>query len=157
MKRRKPDLPRFQQNILHPADQARVLKAVRASPGVHLRAIARLTGLHPNVIRGYVQHLVRAGHVVERQLGPRILVYPRERAPNAGHRAVAADHELQGAEQRRLLAFIQQRPGLRQKDIVDAAQAWGWPRSTTQHRLQRLVEANLVHCDVDGQAKRYRP
>lgn len=148
-------LPRFQGNILRPEARMRILAVIRAQPGLTQRALARETGLHPNVVRGHLQVLARQGHVVRRRLGSRILVYPAQGAPSRSRRAVAADAELRLDMQRRLLAVIQKHPGLRQDQILEATQKWHWPRATAQHRLGRLVEAGVVTCQPQGREKHY--
>lgn len=148
--------PRFRQSVLYPEDTARVLAAVRAAPGSVLRSLAATTDLHPNVVRGHAQVLCDQGHVELRRTGSRILVYPTEVAPAHGKRALATAMELRLEEQQRLLAFIKQNPGLDQAGIVKAAQVWGWARSTTQHRLGRLVQAGLVDMAVVNGKRCYR-
>ena len=147
--------PRFRQSVLYPEDTARVLAAVRAAPGSVLRALALATDLHPNVVRGHAQVLSDQGRVELRRMGSRILVYPIEVAPGHGKRALVTAMELQLKEQQRLLAFIKQNPGLGQAGIAKATWAWKWARSTTQHRLGRLVQAGLVNVAIVNGKRRY--
>lgn len=147
--------PRFRQNVLYPKDTARVLEAIRAVPGSVLRALALATDLHPNVVRGHAQVLAEQGHVELRRTGSRILAYPIEVAPGRGKRALAADRELRLKEQQRLLAFLAENPGLQQARILEVVKAWGWARSTAQHRLHRLVESGLVICEARPAASHY--
>jgi predicted transcriptional regulator len=147
--------PRFRQNVLYPKDSARIREAVQRSPGSTLRALGLTLELHPVVVRGHVQLLARQGQVAQRRLGSRILVYPLQSAPKRGKRVVAAEVELRSEMQRRLLALIAEHPGLRQGEILEETSKWGWPRSTAQHRLGRLVEAGVVACKERRREKRY--
>ena len=153
---RLPELPRFEYYFLYPKDEARVLQAISRSPGLSLRAIGRATGLHIGVVRGHVHRLTKQRRIAQRRHGARILAYPRPSAPKDDRRAVAADQELRLEEQRRLLAFIAGRPALTQTDILEATAQWGWARSTTQHRLGRLIKAGLVKSRRRGREKLYR-
>jgi predicted transcriptional regulator len=52
--------------------------------------------------------------------------------------------------------WIERHAGAAQREILDAMLAQGWSRSTTQHRLQRLVAGGAVELGNQGRRRTYR-
>lgn len=55
-----------------------------------------------------------------------------------------------------LHGWLSERPEAHQKEVLEAMESLhGWGRSTTQHRLTRLVEGGLVSIRLQGRLKFY--
>lgn len=143
---------RYKRAVLRPEDEPRVLEAIRREPGRSLRSISRATGVHPTAVRGHVNRLARTGQLREfRVSATRSRFYAGETAPSD----LAVDHELRQAGQPQLLSWIARNPGATQLDLLAHTQSLGWSRSTTQHRLKRLVEQGLVATSRHGKYNHY--
>jgi len=111
------------------------LHVVRAHPGISGREIAMRVGAPPSTVNRALRRLL-AVQVLERRHGPgrsRRYFEPGSRL------AMPLDPEPQ-----RLVAWFEGKGWIRQLDALQATAAWGWSRSTTQHRLKRLVESGAL-------------
>ena len=128
--------------------RAAVLAFIRTNPGVSFRGVCRGTGLASGTALHYVNAAERHGLVHSVALGRRRLLFPAGRvAANVPAHFALMDPDL--VVLRDWLTTQQHRPC--QKAVLDhAATAWSWSRSTTQHRLGRLVGAGLVKCGPQG-------
>lgn len=119
----------------------RVMDAIQAHPGIHERALARLTGQAPGTVRHHVAVLAQQGLVARVRDGKVVRLHDARPGP-PGDPAAAA---LLEPALRRLDAWRREHPGASAAEAVrHAVGAWGWSRSTAYHRLARLDEALLV-------------
>lgn len=146
-----PVHPRFKRYVLFPEDQQRLLQEVRKRPGSTMRELRQVTGLHHAKVTGHLKRLEEAGLVAVQRWQGADRIFPAEAAGN-----LRADLELRQPAQRRLLLLIESKPDLRQDEILALAAGWGWPKSTTQHRLKRLEKVGVIRRETTGD-RRYRP
>lgn len=119
-------------------NRARIRAVVAAKPGLSFRAISRATGIASGTARHHLSVLQRRREIVEERVGRRLLAY----------------YPAGLDESKRLKARIQRDAALAQvyetvrrlgqpcqSMILDAVEQ---PRSTTQHRLGRLVAMGAV-------------
>jgi hypothetical protein len=116
----------------HPRRQ-RLLAHVLERGAVGPREAARATGIPPTAALHHLVQLKRHGLVLETRAGVRILFHAPQQAPLPSFPGWSILH-----------TWIAQNPEQRQKAILAAMQGHGWPRSTTQHRLRRVLAAGLV-------------
>ena len=113
---------------------------VNREPGICYRAIVRASGLSMGTVAHHLRMLKKQGLVTESALGQRRTFYPQgSRVPGAADATLAREPALQ-----QLLDIVALRESTSQGAVLDALQAAGWPRSTTQHRLSRLVALGKV-------------
>ncbi len=138
---------------MDPLPRRRILDYVRGNPGATFREVLRNTGLSDGAGRHHVNVLVREARVLERTHRS-TLRYFENAAPFRDHwRAVVL---LREPELMAMHGWIATNPGCTQKDILAwAAEVPGWSRSTTQHRLKRLVDEGLLTLKPHGRFKRY--
>lgn len=114
--------------------RARILDYVAKHPGTPARGIYRAPGLVGRSLKPVLDDLVAQGALVR---------VPRGRS-HAYFRSAADLEAWRGAPDAnlaRLAKYLESHPGATQGDVVrHAARYWGWPRSTTQHRLRRMKE-----------------
>ncbi len=112
-----------------------IMAYVEANPGQSFRALSRGTRIPTGTLTHHLGVLKRHGRLAERPLGIRRLFYPADAVVSD---PVAATMNLEptlGA----LHAFVAANGSVMQNVVLAAFEAQGWPRSTTQHRLGRLV------------------
>jgi DNA-binding transcriptional ArsR family regulator len=125
-----------ERSLRHPLRQ-RLLDAVRAHPGIHERALARLAGEAPGTVRHHVGVLVRQGLATRVRDGR--VVRLRDARPDALRAGDPAAALLLEPALGRLDGWRREHPGATPADAVrHAVEAWGWSRSTAYHRLARL-------------------
>lgn len=129
-----------------------LLQTIRAHPGATFRELVRSTGLAGGTARHHLTVLRRQGHIVERRHRSTLRFFVAG-THNDDWEAVVL---LRQAGLARLHGWLQEHPGVIQKDALEVAAEWGWSRSTTQHRLQRLVDAGLLEAVPQGRRKMYR-
>jgi len=113
---------------------------IATHPGISFRALGRTTGLPTGSLAHHLRMIKRAGDVVEAQLGHRRTFYPAtSRVPNAAEATLAREPALV-----ELQTWIAGQGRACQRAALDAMQGNGWSRSTTQHRLTRMVALGLV-------------
>ncbi len=140
--------------ILDQPKRRRLLDYIKRFPGTTFREVVRATGFASGTTRHHLNVLKRHGLVAE---------YPHKKTlrlfqPSADLESTWQTVVLmRDPHLHRLLMWLDDNPGRPQKGIIEAASDWGWSRSTTQHRLGRLVDEGLVECREFGQSKRYEP
>jgi predicted transcriptional regulator len=132
----------------HP-NRAKLHAIILQDPGINFRQLARASGLAAGTARHHLTVLGRAGLVVEQGFGfTRRFFAPR--APSD-----AAVVLLRESSLKQLHDWIKANPGAPQLQVLDAMAPLGWSRSTTQHRLQRLVQGGALQLRCQGRFKRY--
>ncbi|MES2155270.1 MAG: helix-turn-helix domain-containing protein [bacterium] len=115
--------------------RASILAWVEANPGQGFRALSRGTCIPTGTLAHHLGILKRRGLVADRALGPRRLFYPTDAIVDDPAKAAMNLHPGLAA----LYAFVQANGPCMQNVVLAAFEAQGWPRSTTQQRLRRLV------------------
>lgn len=134
----------------HPKRQA-IFHYVQQNPGANFREVVRRTSIPAGTVRHHLTVLQRSGHLVERPHRSTIRLFENRAFDQAWHAVVLLrEPALAG-----LHAWLKANPGSAQKDVLEGMEAAGWSRSTTQHRLSRLVEAGLVSLRLQGRLKIY--
>jgi predicted transcriptional regulator len=134
----------------HPRRQ-QLLALIREDPGASFRAIARLLDMQAGTVRHHLNVLRRSGLIVERIHGATTRFFDAE----------ARDDDWVGTVLRRdadlatLHDWLKLNPRASQGQVLHAMAAKGWQRSTTQHRLKRLVEGGLAAVFAQGRYKLY--
>lgn len=124
----------------HPARQ-RLLEVAQAQPGLGLREACRRAGVPYATGVHHLAILRRARLVAFVRLGRRLLLC----LPGAEGKTLSAAPARRTADEGRLLEAVNARTLPFQSDLVEHARVqWGWPASSTRHRLGQLVGAGLV-------------
>ena len=135
----------------HPR-RTRIFAYIQSHPGATFREVARATAVAMGTARHHLSVLKRRGAIMER-----------------GHRGTTRFFENHGkfevswpfvvllreAPLRRLHDWLAAHPGAPQKEVLEAMEGIGWSRSTTQHRLQRLVDGGVLELRPQGRLKVY--
>lgn len=117
-----------------------VLAAVHAQPGICFRALGRATGLPAGVLSHYARQLKKKGEIQDAKLRHRRTFYPGEcKLPSEAEATMVREPAL-GT----LRDWLEARGSTTQRAALDAMAALGWPRSTSQHRISRLVAMGVV-------------
>jgi len=138
----------------HPRRKA-IFTYVCSHPGATFREVAREVGLAAGTARHHLTVLRRAGHIVEHPFRSSVRFFENHGkfANNWRETVLLREPALSVLED-----WIKENPGAAQKDILDAmAHLHQWSRSTTQHRLGRLVGEGLAHVTHSGRLLHYKP
>ena len=127
-----------------------IMEAVRGNPGVAFRELSRLIGLPPGTLRHHLNVLRRAQCIVERQHGARLCFFHAESDANWVETVLRREPALAV-----LLDWLKLNPRVPQSDVLLAMEIQGWSRSTTQHRLSRLVDGGAATVFLQGRFKLY--
>lgn len=139
--------------LQHPRRKA-IHDYVVAHPGATFREVAREVRLPAGTARHHLSSLKRAGLLVEHPFHASVRFFENHGKYAKTWRETTVRRDPALAE---LEAWLNAHPGAAQKDILDAMeQANGWSRSTTQHRLARLVAEGLVHATASGRRLHYQ-
>jgi predicted transcriptional regulator len=129
---------------------------VRASPGYHLREIARVTDLSITLTDYHLRFLEKHELVSSAMDGEYKRFYPRYALGDAGARPALSDREkaaLGFLRQRvplRAISFLMEREGAFHGEILASVSV---SASTLTHHLKKLLRAGIVARDPD---QRYR-
>lgn len=124
--------------LLQARSRRRLMEAIQATPGIHERGLARLTGLAPTTVRHHVDVLAAHGLVRKRRDGRRTRLF--DGRPGTPAAAPALEPEL-----RQLDDWLRAHPDAgRSATVRHATASWGWRRSTAYHRLARLEAAKAA-------------
>ncbi len=123
------------------------------NPGTAFRELVRDTGIPAGTARHHLSVLARCGLIREERHRNTLRFF---RSDSRFATDWAAYAVLRAPQLRRLHAWLLANPWTIQRDVLDAAaDAWGWSRSTTQHRLARLVDEGLATAHPRGRCKVY--
>lgn len=142
-----------QEALEHPKRQ-RIFTYVQEHPGANFREVARSTGIAAGTVRHHLTVLERAGHLVEHQHLGTVRLFENHGKFDRDWADVVLLREPPLAK---LHQWITEHPNSAQKDALEAMEREGWSRSTTQHRLSRLVDGGLVAIRLQGRLKIYCP
>ena len=135
----------------HPS-RRRLYDAVKADPGANFRALGRATGLAAGTTRHHLSKLVRAGCLAELGFRCTRRFFPNEATYAQGWETRVL---LREAPLKEVHDWVHANPGRPQKDVLAAMEARGSSRSTTQHRLSRLVDRQVLHVRFQGRLMLY--
>ncbi len=122
------------------------------NPGATFRELVRGTGIPAGTARHHVAALL-AGKLIQEHAHKSTLRYFENHGRfDTSWNTVVLRRE---PDLRRLHDWVLAHGGSAQGAVVGAAAEWGWSRSTTQHRLKRLVDEGLVEFREHGRLKRY--
>ncbi len=138
--------------LVHP-NRRRLYNFIQRAPGATFREVVRETGIPSGTARHHIQVLCQAGLICERAHRSTLRYFENNGQHDDSWNSVVL---LREAPLARLHAWLVHRPPAYQKDILLEASSWGWSRSTTQHRLSRLVDGGLVTIAAQGRLKRYQ-
>ena len=139
------------QALEHPR-RRRIFDYVRHHPGANFREVGRNTGIAAGTVRHHLNVLARSGIIVEHQHASTVRLFENIDA----FRDCWADQViLREPALAELYEWLHANPASPQRGALDAMRERGWSRSTTQHRLGRLVDAGLVGIKLQGRLKLY--
>jgi DNA-binding transcriptional ArsR family regulator len=140
--------------LLHPR-RRRIYEYILVNPGANFRTLVRDIGIASGTVRHHLTILHRMGLIEERAHGATRRFFENHgRFEGKWTRVVL----LREPNLRQLHEFLVKRNHWHQKEVLEAMQELhGWSRSTTQHRLARLVEGGLLQCRFEGRYKAYIP
>ncbi|MEA3189728.1 MAG: hypothetical protein QOD77_310 [Thermoplasmata archaeon] len=128
-------------------------EAILQNPGIPFRELVRRSQVAAGTARYHLTVLVRAGLVVEKSHHNLLRFFENHGKYEATWAQVGL---LRDASLRQLHEWMQASGPRPQKDILAAWEAQGWSRSTTQHRLRRLVQDGLLQVVEHGRYKVYQ-
>ena len=142
------------EKALEHESRRRLHAIIRDDPGISFRALARKAGIPTGTTRHHLTILARSGLIEESSHGATQRFFLAGTAPTEAQRVALA--VLREETLARLHAAIMASPWLPQTTIIDNAERdFQWSRSTTQHRLDRLVKAGLVKVHQSGRWRLY--
>ncbi|HUR25286.1 MAG TPA: winged helix-turn-helix transcriptional regulator [Candidatus Thermoplasmatota archaeon] len=140
-----------EQALEHPR-RKQIFEYIQLHPGANFREVARNTGIAAGTVRHHLNVLERAGQIVEHSHGSTVRLFE-----NHGK----FDHNwsdlvlLREPALGKLHDWLKAHPNSPQKAVLEAMEAEQWSRSTTQHRLSRLVEGGIASIRLQGRLKMY--
>lgn len=124
---------------------------IQQFPGTTLREIRRGTGLASGTVQKHMRALKETGHVIEQRHGATRRFFPPGQDSTAKRTQIILLREKPLGQ---LFELVRRNPWLSQGDFMNLARReLDWSRSTTQHRLGRLVRGGLVAVRKQGRFK----
>lgn len=139
------------QALEHPRRKA-IFEYVQLHPGANFREIARNTGIAAGTVRHHLNVLGRSDIIVEHQHGSTVRLFENQARFQQNWADLVLLREPPLGQ---LHAWLKEHPASPQKAVLEGMDAHGWSRSTTQHRLARLVEGGLATIRLQGRLKIY--
>lgn len=136
----------------HPNRRA-LFDYVDENPGTTFRELIGATGMAAGTARHHIAVLTRCDVLIERPFGQTLRYFHCDQEQVGDWDAVVV---LRQPDMDRMYRWLLDNPGVMQREILDQAEAWGWRRSTAQHRLKRLVDNRLALVRDLGRSKSYR-
>ncbi|MCA1810480.1 MAG: winged helix-turn-helix transcriptional regulator [Halobacteriales archaeon] len=136
----------------HPR-RRRMFEYIQAHPGATFREVARAVGVATGTTRHHLSVLKRNGVVMERTHGSTTRFFENHGKFDASWSSVVL---LREEPLRDLHDWLVAHPSVPQKDVLEGMAGVGWSRSTTQHRLERLVAGGVVELRLQGRLRIYR-
>lgn len=139
------------QALEHPR-RKQIFDYIQRHPGANFREVARNTSIAAGTVRHHLNVLERSGQVVEHSHGSTVRLFEN-------HGKFQHDWAdlvlLREPALGQLHAWLKDHPGSPQKAVLEAMEVEGWSRSTTQHRLSRLVDGGIASIRLQGRLKLY--
>lgn len=142
---------RVENPLDHPRRQA-LLDYVKNHPGATFREVVRANGLAAGTARHHLNVLSRGKLIVEHRHHGTLRLFENHGKFDTTWSDVVL---LREPELKLVHDFVKASPELPQRRILDHFQEMGWSRSTTQHRLGRLVEGGVLKVRLQGRWKFY--
>lgn len=129
----------------HPSREA-IVAWISCHPGTTFRRTCSATGRAQGTVAFHLRNLKKRRLIVEVPYRGRRLFFPKGYAvPSPEVAALLQEPVLWSVRD-----WVAAHPGAAQYDVLDHFGQLGWSRSTTQHRLERLVKAGLVSKKARG-------
>lgn len=135
------------EKILQLEARRHVFEAVRDNPGIHMRGIAKETGMPMGTLRYQLRYLEKHGLIVERRDGRKITYYP------------AKGEMIVDAQDKRYLAVLRQEiPRLIVLHLMmhphsshgELKPHFKISASTLSYHLKKLADSGIISKDDDG-------
>lgn len=139
------------QALEHPR-RRRIFDYIRHQPGANFREVSRNTGIAAGTVRHHLNVLARSDIIVEHQHASTVRLFENI---DAFRHSWADQVILREPALAELYEWLHANPASPQRGALEAMLERGWSRSTTQHRLGRLVDAGLVGIKLQGRLKLY--
>jgi predicted transcriptional regulator len=136
----------------HPR-RRRIFAYIQAHPGATFREVARGAAVATGTTRHHLTVLKRQRMIVERPHRSTVRFFENHGRYDATWASVVL---LREPPLRHLHGWLARNPGAAQKEVLEAMALGGWSRSTTQHRLERLVAGGVVESRLQGRRKLYQ-
>ena len=140
-----------EEALEHPRRKV-IFEYIRQHPGANFREVARNTGIASGTVRHHLNVLERSGQIVEHPHGSTVRLFENHGKFNDNWSDVVLLREPALGV---VHAWLKANPASPQKAVLEAMEAHGWSRSTTQHRLARLVNGGLATIRLQGRLKIY--
>ena len=135
--------------LRHPK-RRHLLDLVRRDAGVNFRELVRRSKLAPGTTHHHLNVLVRHGLLLERRHGCTLRFFDCHFEGGRTEAVLRREPALT-----ELHDWLKANPRASQGSILDAMRLRGWARSTTQHRLARLVAGGAATIFLQGRYKLY--
>lgn len=132
------------------ANRAKLLSLIQARPGLGIRDAGRRCGLPQGATAYHVERLIIDGHISTARFAGRRLLFPYKVAPagvDLAQRVLLEDPHLFA-----LYEWVRQHGPVAQNGILHH---FPDPRTTVQHRLDRLVRGGVLRSEMHGRARLY--
>lgn len=135
----------------HPRRKA-IFDYIHEHPGANFREVARNTGIAAGTVRHHLNVLRRSEVIVEHAHGSTVRLFENQLKFQQNWADLVL---LREPSLGLLYDWLKANPGAPQKGVLEGMEAHGWSRSTTQHRLARLVDGGLATIRLQGRLKIY--
>lgn len=139
-------------DVLKHKRRAILYGVVLSNPGATFSEVCRKADVPFGAARHHLNVLVRAGLIAERPHKGTLRFFENHGKYDKTWTDVVA---LRKPELDMIYRWLQDHPGASQSDVLTAMAQHGWSRSTTQHRLGRLVENGVVVATKMSRTTRY--
>lgn len=135
--------------VLRNRNRRAIFDYIGQNPGAGFNELQRALDVGKETVSYHVRVLLNAGKITQQSHGNTRRFFPA--GFDAGQRTRTVLLRTKALDD--LYALVERHPNLAQGEIMDlAAKEMGWSRSTTQHRLGRLVKAGLVATQREGRS-----
>jgi len=142
------------EKALENENRKKLYAYIKERPGATFREVLRGTEIPAGTARHHLTVLARSQVIVERSHRSTLRFFENHGKFDQDWESIVF---LREPELRQVHDWLAHQDEPIQKDLLEHAEAeWGWSRSTTQHRLLRLVEGGLVEVQPQGRRKIYR-
>lgn len=139
------------QALEHPR-RKQIFEYIQQHPGANFREVARNTNIAAGTVRHHLNVLERSELVVEHAHGSTVRLFENHgRFQHNWSDLVLLREPALG----KLHEWLKAHPNSPQKAVLEGMEAEQWSRSTTQHRLSRLVDGGVVAIRLQGRLKMY--